>query len=278
MMHCTSRMPSKANSNITTPLPHTPHTSPPQPTHTQGMLRAPPAPRGNTHVLFDHFWVQKGPLTVDQDLTNSFVVTPSIAHHLRNLARAVQLHKHPILLQVLYCVVWCCVENVEVDICYMQGDACMHATTRPVYGVHTCCYVLFCVFFFFVCVLSFFFSPSPLSFHSAAVSPLIALLTDTLQGPTSSGKTSLVAYLAQKTGHEFVRINNHEHTDIQVDGLFLYLLCLVSVLQCTPCCYIHNGMHISYITHATYSHKKQQPPTYIFNPLIKTGVFGKLHK
>ena len=36
-----------------------------------------------------------------------------------------------------------------------------------------------------------------------------------LQGPTSSGKTSLVQYLAAKTGHEFVRINNHEHTDLQ---------------------------------------------------------------
>ncbi|KAJ4957407.1 hypothetical protein NE237_024518 [Protea cynaroides] len=36
-----------------------------------------------------------------------------------------------------------------------------------------------------------------------------------LQGPTSSGKTSLVQYLSSITGHEFVRINNHEHTDLQ---------------------------------------------------------------
>ncbi|KAH6793247.1 hypothetical protein C2S52_003724 [Perilla frutescens var. hirtella] len=36
-----------------------------------------------------------------------------------------------------------------------------------------------------------------------------------LQGPTSSGKTSLVWFLAASTGHEFVRINNHEHTDLQ---------------------------------------------------------------
>lgn len=36
-----------------------------------------------------------------------------------------------------------------------------------------------------------------------------------LQGPTSSGKTSLVQYLAAITGHEFVRINNHDHTDLQ---------------------------------------------------------------
>lgn len=35
------------------------------------------------------------------------------------------------------------------------------------------------------------------------------------QGPTSSGKTSLVEYLAARTGHRFVRISNHEHTDLQ---------------------------------------------------------------
>ena len=35
------------------------------------------------------------------------------------------------------------------------------------------------------------------------------------QGPTSSGKTSLVAQLAARTGHRFVRINNHEQTDLQ---------------------------------------------------------------
>ncbi|XXQ38124.1 Midasin [Plasmodiophora brassicae] len=35
-----------------------------------------------------------------------------------------------------------------------------------------------------------------------------------LQGPTSAGKTSLVDYLARRTGHRLVRINNHEHTDI----------------------------------------------------------------
>eukprot|EP00890_Picochlorum_soloecismus_P003681 jgi/Picsp_1/4313/NSC_01821-R1_type a von willebrand factor domain-containing protein len=36
-----------------------------------------------------------------------------------------------------------------------------------------------------------------------------------LQGPTSSGKTSLVTHLAKSTGHKCIRINNHEHTDIQ---------------------------------------------------------------
>lgn len=36
-----------------------------------------------------------------------------------------------------------------------------------------------------------------------------------IQGPTSAGKTSIVEFLARKTGHKFVRINNHEHTDLQ---------------------------------------------------------------
>ncbi|KAI1794980.1 midasin [Ganoderma leucocontextum] len=36
-----------------------------------------------------------------------------------------------------------------------------------------------------------------------------------IEGPTSSGKTSSIEYLTKRTGHRFVRINNHEHTDIQ---------------------------------------------------------------
>ncbi|KAF8309082.1 P-loop containing nucleoside triphosphate hydrolase protein [Clavulina sp. PMI_390] len=36
-----------------------------------------------------------------------------------------------------------------------------------------------------------------------------------IEGPTSAGKTSSIEYLARRTGHRFVRINNHEHTDIQ---------------------------------------------------------------
>ncbi|KAH6470467.1 midasin [Parastagonospora nodorum] len=36
-----------------------------------------------------------------------------------------------------------------------------------------------------------------------------------IQGPTSSGKTSMIEYLAKKSGNRFVRINNHEHTDLQ---------------------------------------------------------------
>lgn len=40
-----------------------------------------------------------------------------------------------------------------------------------------------------------------------------------LQGPTSAGKTSLVEYLAKRTGRTCVRINNHEHTNLQVGRL-----------------------------------------------------------
>ena len=36
-----------------------------------------------------------------------------------------------------------------------------------------------------------------------------------LQGETSVGKTSLIRYLAQLTGNKCVRVNNHEHTDLQ---------------------------------------------------------------
>lgn len=36
-----------------------------------------------------------------------------------------------------------------------------------------------------------------------------------LEGPTSAGKTTLVEYLAARCGHHCVRINNHEHTDVQ---------------------------------------------------------------
>lgn len=36
-----------------------------------------------------------------------------------------------------------------------------------------------------------------------------------LQGDTSVGKTSLITYLAKTTGHVCVRINNHEHTDLE---------------------------------------------------------------
>lgn len=44
---------------------------------------------------------------------------------------------------------------------------------------------------------------------AAGVAPIL------LQGPTSVGKTSMIEYLAACTGHKCVRINNHEHTDVQ---------------------------------------------------------------
>ena len=36
-----------------------------------------------------------------------------------------------------------------------------------------------------------------------------------IQGETSVGKTSLVNWLAAASGNTCVRINNHEHTDLQ---------------------------------------------------------------
>jgi midasin len=36
-----------------------------------------------------------------------------------------------------------------------------------------------------------------------------------IQGPTSSGKTSMVEYLANLSGNKCVRVNNHEYTDLQ---------------------------------------------------------------
>ena len=36
-----------------------------------------------------------------------------------------------------------------------------------------------------------------------------------IEGPTSAGKTSTIEYLAKKTCNKCIRINNHEHTDIE---------------------------------------------------------------
>ena len=36
-----------------------------------------------------------------------------------------------------------------------------------------------------------------------------------LQGETSVGKTSLITWLAKSSGNVCVRVNNHEHTDLQ---------------------------------------------------------------
>ena len=37
-----------------------------------------------------------------------------------------------------------------------------------------------------------------------------------LEGPTSAGKTSIIRYVASVSGHKCIRINNHEHTEIEV--------------------------------------------------------------
>lgn len=36
-----------------------------------------------------------------------------------------------------------------------------------------------------------------------------------LEGPTSAGKTSMIRYVAETVGHKCIRINNHEHTEIE---------------------------------------------------------------
>ena len=36
-----------------------------------------------------------------------------------------------------------------------------------------------------------------------------------LEGPTSAGKTSMVKFIAELSGNKCVRINTHQHTDIE---------------------------------------------------------------
>lgn len=43
-----------------------------------------------------------------------------------------------------------------------------------------------------------------------------------LEGETSAGKTSMVVHLAKMSGNCVYRINNHEHSDIQVFAFFFY--------------------------------------------------------
>ncbi|KAJ3092441.1 AAA ATPase midasin [Quaeritorhiza haematococci] len=107
------------------------------------------------HILFDCYWIRKGPLEIPESHSkhqtvkpgsssalasrggiqqqSQYVLTPSVSRNLSNLARAIVSQRHPILIQ----------------------------------------------------------------------------------GPTSAGKTSMIEYIAKSTGHRFVRINNHEHTDLQ---------------------------------------------------------------
>lgn len=86
--------------------------------------------QGRHFVSYEHIWLEVGDQACVTD--ERFIVTPSVANHLKNLSRAV-FARRPVLLE----------------------------------------------------------------------------------GPTSAGKSSMVQYLAQLTGHKFVRINNHESTEIQ---------------------------------------------------------------
>jgi hypothetical protein len=71
----------------------------------KSLARAPPAPPGDTHVLFESFWLERGPAPPpvggreDDGGARRFVLTPSVRKHLANLARAALIQKHPILLQ-----------------------------------------------------------------------------------------------------------------------------------------------------------------------------------
>jgi len=62
---------------------------------TQALLRTPPEPTGDSHVLFEHFWLKQGPLPLpeggrdDDGASRRFVLTPSVKRQLVNLARAV---------------------------------------------------------------------------------------------------------------------------------------------------------------------------------------------
>ncbi len=67
------------------------------------MMRMPTRPAAGSHVLFEHFWVEAGPLPVLEEegegSGRGFVMTPSVAAHLRNLARAALIRRYPVLLQ-----------------------------------------------------------------------------------------------------------------------------------------------------------------------------------
>eukprot|EP01135_Chromosphaera_perkinsii_P003042 Nk52_evm24s233 gene=Nk52_evmTU24s233 len=95
------------------------------------VLTAIPNAPGSDYVLFEQFWIRRGP--EDAHVPQNYIITPSIGRNLRNVARAIVATKFPVLLQ----------------------------------------------------------------------------------GPTSSGKTSMIEYIATCAGHRFVRVNNHEHTDLQ---------------------------------------------------------------
>lgn len=72
-------------------------------------MRPPPCPGQDSHVLFEQFWLERGPLPLpalgadDDGSARRFVLTPSVRQQLCNLARCVLARRHPILLQVRRC-------------------------------------------------------------------------------------------------------------------------------------------------------------------------------
>ncbi|KAK9461137.1 uncharacterized protein V1516DRAFT_664297 [Lipomyces oligophaga] len=95
------------------------------------LSKLPSKPNSGNYVQFKHYWIEQGPLHIDEQV--NYIITPFVEKNLLNLVRATATRRFPLLIQ----------------------------------------------------------------------------------GPTSSGKTSMIGYLARKTGHKLVRINNHEHTDLQ---------------------------------------------------------------
>lgn len=71
----------------------------------QSLMR-PPACPGDSFVLFEQFWLERGPLPLpalgraDDGASRRFVLTPSVRGQLHNLARCILARRHPILLQV----------------------------------------------------------------------------------------------------------------------------------------------------------------------------------
>ena len=72
-----------------------------------------------------------------------------------------------------------------------------------------CCALREVMLFYFLIILISFYHVSYCFHFYPRNYPVL------LQGETSVGKTSLITYLAKTTGNQCVRINNHEHTDIQ---------------------------------------------------------------
>lgn len=74
-------------------------------------MRPPPCP-GDSFVLFEQFWLEKGPLQLpalgrdDDGAARRFVLTPSVRGQLHNLARCILARRHPILLQVHWGQCW----------------------------------------------------------------------------------------------------------------------------------------------------------------------------